>query len=48
MALMLCSTLFMSCSNNDSDEEMQALVNLQEMATGGSDNPVNELEDPVA
>jgi hypothetical protein len=48
MALMLCSTLFISCSNNDSDEEMQTLLELQEIAEEGDsgENPPPPPTDP--
>ena len=32
---MLCSNLFISCSNNESDEELQALIDLQKIAEIG-------------
>ncbi|UMB53916.1 hypothetical protein MKD41_00185 [Lutibacter sp. A64] len=40
--LMLCSTLFISCTNNESDEEMQSLIDLQKIAEDGDAG-----EDPI-
>jgi len=33
--LILCSNLFISCSKNESDEELQALIDLQKIAEIG-------------
>jgi len=45
MALMLCSTLFISCSNNDSDDEIQTLIDEQEKRADGGDG--TEVSPPV-
>lgn len=41
-AILLCSTLFISCSNTKTDEELQLFENQELVAddSGGGDNPV--------
>lgn len=44
---MLFSTLFISCSNNESDEELQMHIDNNEMRaeeTGGDDTPPDDPE----
>jgi hypothetical protein len=48
-ALLLCSTLFISCSNTDTDEELQQLIDNQEFFaedTGEIPPPPPPPEDP--
>jgi hypothetical protein len=50
IALMLFSNIFISCTNDQTDEELQTITNLQEIAedgdTGGGDhNP--PIEPPI-
>lgn len=43
-ALLLCSTLFISCSNTETDEELQLYENQNFFAvdSGGDENPPDE------
>jgi hypothetical protein len=47
-ALLLCSTLFISCSNTDTDEELQQLIDNQEFFADdtGVEPPPPPPEDP--
>lgn len=45
---MLCSTLFVSCSNTDTDEELQMQLDYQEFqdvdSGGGEDPPIHPTD----
>ena len=47
-ALLLCSTLFMSCSNTETDEDLQLLIDSQELIADdtGEDPPPQPPVDP--
>lgn len=48
-ALMLCSTLFVSCSNTETDEELQMHLDYQEFQnvdSGGAETPPIHPTDP--
>lgn len=48
-AILLCSTLFISCSNTETDEELQMLIENQKTTvddSGGEKIPIPQPGDP--
>ena len=47
-ALILCSNLFISCTNNESDEEMQTLIDIRKISYDSDigENPPPPPDDP--